>query len=64
MPRGFANLSETDRIENARRAGIKAHLLGKAHRFTSEEAAEAGRVSAANKRQRKQDAAVQSAETK
>lgn len=34
----FANLSPELRIEIARRGGQNAHKLGKAHRFTSEEA--------------------------
>lgn len=37
-PTNFANLSPVKRAEIARRGGTEAHRLGKAHKFTSEEA--------------------------
>lgn len=39
--RGFAALSVEDRKKIASRGGKKAHTLGKAHTFTSEEARQA-----------------------
>lgn len=41
--RGFARLTEEQRSEIASRGGKKAWALGKAHKFTHEEAKEAGR---------------------
>lgn len=41
--RGFATLSPERRVEIASQGGKAAHLQGRAHRFTSEEAREAGR---------------------
>lgn len=44
MPgRGFASLTKEQRHEIASKGGKAAHAQGLAHRFTSEEAAEAGR---------------------
>jgi general stress protein YciG len=41
--RGFASMSEEQQREIASRGGKAAHLKGTAHKFTSEEAREAGR---------------------
>jgi general stress protein YciG len=41
--RGFASMDPTLRRELAKRGGKAAHALGKAHKFTSDEAREAGR---------------------
>jgi len=41
--RGFAAMSEEKQREIASKGGRAAHALGKAHRFTTEEAREAGR---------------------
>jgi general stress protein YciG len=41
-PRGFASLTPERRKEIASRAGKRAHELGKAHKFTSDEARAAG----------------------
>ncbi len=41
--RGFARLSKSRRQEIARSGGRKAHELGTAHQWSSEEAREAGR---------------------
>lgn len=41
--RGFASMSPEKQKEIARKGGIAAHKMGKAHQFTSEEAREAGR---------------------
>lgn len=43
-PRGFAAMSPERRREIARRGGKRGHELGVAHRWTSEEAAAAGRI--------------------
>lgn len=40
---GLANVSPERRAQIAAMGGRKAHATGKAHRFTSEEAAQAGR---------------------
>ena len=40
---GLASVSPERRREIARMGGLAAHAKGKAHRFTSEQAAEAGR---------------------
>ena len=51
--RGFAALTPEQRQELSRRGGQTAHRNGNAHRFTSEEAAKAGRKGgAAPRRQR------------
>lgn len=42
-PRGFAALDRQRLIEIARKGGRAAHAAGTAHRFTPEEAREAGR---------------------
>jgi uncharacterized protein len=41
--RGFATLDEETRRSLARKGGQKAHQLGRAHEFSSDEAREAGR---------------------
>ncbi len=41
--KGFASISPQRRKEIARLGGIRAHQLGLAHTFTSEEARQAGR---------------------
>ena len=42
--RGFALLTPEQRRENASRAGKRAHELGRAHKFSQEEAKAAGRL--------------------
>lgn len=42
-PRGFAALDRQRLVEIARKGGRAAHAAGTAHRFTPEEAREAGR---------------------
>ena len=42
--RGFASMDKKRRHEIAGIGGKAAHALGKAHRFTSEEAKRAGRI--------------------
>ena len=42
MARGFAAMTPEKRREAARKGGIAAHALGKAHVFTSEQARIAG----------------------
>jgi uncharacterized protein len=42
--RGFASRSKEELVEISSRAGKKAHKLGLAHRWTSEEAAKAGSI--------------------
>jgi general stress protein YciG len=42
--RGFASMDAKRRIEIARLGGQTAHREGRAHKFTSEEAREAGRL--------------------
>ncbi len=51
-PRGFALLDPERLREISSAAGKKAHELGKAHRFTSEEAKEAGRKGGAARHQK------------
>jgi general stress protein YciG len=41
--RGFASMDKERMHEIVRKAGKKAHALGKAHKFTKEEAQKAGR---------------------
>ena len=41
--RGFASMSQDQQREIASKGGRAAHRLGTAHKFTSEEAREAGR---------------------
>ena len=41
--RGFASMSESKRIEIARKGGKASHAKGTAHEFTSEEAKRAGK---------------------
>jgi len=41
--RGFASMDQANRREIARRGGRAAHLRGKAHEWTRDEAREAGR---------------------
>ena len=41
--RGFASMSEEQKREIASKGGKKAHATGKAHKWTREEAIEAGR---------------------
>jgi general stress protein YciG len=43
-PRGFAAWTPERRKELASKAGKLSHAVGKAHKFTSEEAAAAGRI--------------------
>ncbi len=42
-PRGFASLTPEQRTVIARKGGKRAHALGRAHQWTPEEAARAGR---------------------
>jgi hypothetical protein len=49
-PRGFAALAEDRRRAIAQRGGKAAHAAGRAHRFTSEEAAAASRKGVAARR--------------
>jgi len=42
-PRGFASMDPAKQAEIARKGGIAAHAAGKAHEFTTREAAAAGR---------------------
>lgn len=42
-PRGFASISPERRREISSKGGKAAHAVGKAHRFTTEEAREAGK---------------------
>lgn len=42
-PRGFQTMSKEYRTAIARKGGMSAHRKGGAHKWTSEEAAEAGR---------------------
>jgi len=42
-PRGFAAMSPEKRREISSKGGKTAHAMGKAHTFTSKEAAKAGR---------------------
>lgn len=46
-PRGFAAMTPEQRREAASRGGKAAHAQGKAHRYTSEAAREAGKLGAA-----------------
>lgn len=48
MPKGFLNLTPERRREIASRGGKAAHALGRAHRFTTEQAKEAGRKGGAS----------------
>jgi uncharacterized protein len=41
--RGFASFSPAKRAAVAKSGGVKAHQLGRAHQFTSEEARAAGK---------------------
>jgi general stress protein YciG len=41
--RGFASMSLAKRTAIAKNGGVKAHELGRAHQFTSDEARAAGR---------------------
>jgi uncharacterized protein len=41
--KGFASMDPKRRRELARRGGLTAHRLGKAHKFTPEEAQQAGK---------------------
>lgn len=41
--RGFASMSLAKRTAIAKAGGVRAHQLGRAHQFTKEEAAAAGR---------------------
>lgn len=50
----FKNLSPERLHEIARKGGISAHKQGKAHRFTHEEAVEAGRKGALAKAKKKE----------
>jgi uncharacterized protein len=58
--RGFASMSPEKRSEIARKGGISAHKMGRAHKYNREEAAEAGRkggaASSLKRRQKKQAA--------
>ena len=42
--RGFASLPKKRRVAIARMGGIAAHKMGRAHEWTKEEAAAAGRI--------------------
>lgn len=44
---GFASMSKEDRTRIARSGGLEAQKRGTAHRFTSEEAVEAGKLGGA-----------------
>ncbi len=52
--RGFAALTPERRIEIARSGGLAAHAKGKGHKFTTEEAREAGRKGARIAHERQQ----------
>lgn len=52
--RGFASMHPDRRKEVAQRGGKSAHAQGKAHKWTSEEAQEAGRKGGSVSRRRKQ----------
>ncbi len=52
-PGGFASLSPERRTELARIGGKAAHQLGRAHRWTSEEAQEAGRKAGRMRREQR-----------
>lgn len=54
--RGFASMTPSRRKEIASLGGRTAHKLGRAHRFTSAEAREAGRRSADVKRAKQETA--------
>jgi general stress protein YciG len=57
--RGFAAMSQTQRSEIASMGGRTAHKMGLAHRFSPEEAAEAGRKGAAARKLKKIGRSVQ-----
>jgi len=52
--RGFASMDATRLKELSGNGGRKAHAMGRAHKWTREEARQAGLRSVANRRQRKQ----------
>lgn len=53
-PKGFATMSKDKQLEYARKGGKNSHANGKAHKFTSEEAREAGRKGGATVSQDKE----------
>lgn len=52
--RGFASLDDHRKYQIAQMGGKKAHELGKAHKFTKEEARAAGLKSAAARKAKKE----------
>ena len=59
--RGFAAISPERRKEIASMGGKKAHALGKAHKFTSQEAAEAGRKGGLSTHSKKKEGTAEAA---
>lgn len=49
---GFGSMTPQERSRIARLGGIAAHALGRAHKWTSEEARIAGRIGGAKSRRR------------
>jgi len=54
-PRGFSTMSAEKRREIARKGGIAAHAMGRAHKWTHETAQAAGRKGGTISRRRKRD---------
>lgn len=46
--RGFASMPKDRQLQIASQAGKKAHELGRAHKWTKEEASKAGKISGMN----------------
>lgn len=61
--RGFATMTVEDRKRIASNGGKAAHRLGKAHRFSPEEAREAGRKGGLSLKRKSQDAQQQAVNT-
>jgi uncharacterized protein len=53
---GFASMDKEKQRRIASEGGMKAHKLGKAHKWTAEEAQKAGRRGGAMSRRRSKDA--------
>jgi hypothetical protein len=51
--RGFARMTQDERNAIASRGGKAAHQKGKAHKWTSEEAAKAGRIGGKKSKRRR-----------